>query len=59
MAYTDEGGCVTSIEANHYKGNGELIITGSLGDIMEQSVKIALSYIKSNYKMFNIDLLNL
>ena len=37
------------------RGKGDLIITGSVGDVMLDSAKIALSYIKSNYKLFNID----
>ena len=55
LVYTNYGGDITSIEANHYKGKGVLEITGSLGDIMMESAKISLSYIKSNYKMFGID----
>lgn len=55
LVYTDFGGDITSIEVNHYKGNGNLILTGSLGDIMLESAKIALSYIKANHKLFDID----
>ena len=33
---------------------GKLILTGSLGDVMKESANIGLSYIKSNYKLFNI-----
>ena len=38
-----------------FKGKGELILTGSLGDVMQESCRIALSYIKANTKLFNID----
>ena len=55
LVYTAYGGDVIQIEVNHYKGNGNLILTGSLGDVMMESAQIALSYIKSNYKLFNID----
>ena len=55
LAYTNYGGDIVKIEANHYKGNGNIILTGSMGDIMLESAKIALSYIKANYKKFNID----
>lgn len=55
MAYTAFGGDVIQIEANYYKGNGELILTGSLGDVMKESCKIALSYIKANLEVFKID----
>ena len=55
LVYTNCGGDVTSIECNHYKGKGEIVLTGSLGDVMLESAKIALSYIKSNNKLFNIN----
>lgn len=55
LVYTNYGGDITQIEVNHYNGNGNLILTGSLGDMMLESAKIALSYIKANYKLFNID----
>ena len=55
LAYTNTGGDILPIEVNHFKGNGNLIITGSLGDVMVESAKVALSYVKSNYKAFGID----
>ena len=55
MAYTVFGGDVLPIEATLFKGKGELILTGSLGDVMQESCHIALSYIKANMKKFNID----
>ena len=55
LAYTNYGGNIIPIEVNHYEGSGNITLTGSLGDIMLESAKIALSYIKSNYKLFNID----
>lgn len=55
LAYTNCGGDILPIEANYYKGNGNLILTGSMGEVMLESAKIALSYIKSDYKKFNID----
>ena len=55
MAYTIVGGEILQVESNIYKGKGELILTGSLGDVMIESCKIALSYIKSNLKKFKID----
>ncbi len=55
MAYTIFGGDVLQIEANLYKGKGDLILTGSLGDVMRESCRIALSYIKANTSLFKID----
>lgn len=55
MAYTVFGGDILQIEANLYKGKGELILTGSLGDVMRESCRIALSYIKANTKAYKID----
>lgn len=55
MSYTVYGGDILKIEVNYYKGNGNIIMTGSLGNIFIESAKIALSYIKSNYKKFGID----
>ena len=56
MAYTEFGGDILPIEATMFKGKGELILTGSLGEVMIESAKIALDYIKSNAKSFNLDL---
>lgn len=55
LAYTSFGGDTLPIEVNHYEGNGNLVLTGSLGEVMKESAKIALSYIKSNHKLFRID----
>lgn len=54
LAYTVYGGDTLSIEANYYEGSGKLTLTGSLGDVMKESAYIALSYLKANYKEFNI-----
>ena len=55
MAYTVFGGDILPIEVTYYKGNGKLILTGSLGEVMQESAHIALSYIKANAKEFGID----
>ena len=55
MSYTIFGGDILKIEVNYFKGNGNVITTGQLGDVFIESAKIALSYIKSNYKYFGID----
>lgn len=55
LAYTTTGGDVLNIEVNYYRGNGNLVLTGTLGSIMKESALVALSYIKANYKKFDID----
>lgn len=55
LAYTVYGGDILQIEVNTFKGTGKLILTGSLGDVMKESARIALDYIKANYKLFKID----
>ncbi len=55
MAYTLSGGDILSIEATYYSGNGQLLLTGSMGEVMKESAKIALSYIKSHEKDFDLD----
>ena len=55
MAYTVFGGDILPIEVNMFKGKGDLILTGSLGEVMQESCQIALSYIKANTDKFSID----
>lgn len=54
LSYTPYGGEVLPIEVSYYKGTGQLILTGSLGDTIKESAFLALSYIKSHYKEFGI-----
>ena len=54
LAYTEFGGDVLPIEVTYYKGNSNLLLTGSLGEVMQESAQIALSYIKANSKTFNL-----
>ena len=55
MAYTVFGGDILPIEATLFKGKGDLILTGSLGDVMQESCHIALNYIKANMDTYQID----
>ena len=55
LAYTPYGGVILPIEVSFYKGTGNIVLTGSLGDVMQESARIALGYVKSNSKMFDID----
>lgn len=54
LAYTIFGGLVMPIEVVNFPGSGKFKITGMLGQSMEESIKVAISYIKSNYKTFKI-----
>ena len=47
LAYTDYGGEILPIEVNYYGGKGQLLLTGNLGKVMEESARTAFSYIKS------------
>ena len=55
LAYTYYGGDTLPIEVTYFKGDGKLMLTGSLGDVMKESASLALSYIKANYKIFGLD----
>ena len=55
LAYTQFGGDILPIEVTFYKGKGNLVLTGSLGEVMKESANIALSYIKSHCDEFKID----
>jgi ATP-dependent Lon protease len=54
LAVTGTGGDVLFVEATSHKGNGEVILTGQLGDVMKESARIALSYIRSSADRFGI-----
>jgi ATP-dependent Lon protease len=47
LAWTETGGTMLPVETIGFEGNGDLIITGNLGDVMKESVRIALSYLRS------------
>jgi ATP-dependent Lon protease len=47
LAWTETGGVILPVETKNYNGNGELVITGNLGDVMKESARIALSYLRS------------
>ncbi|MDQ7983083.1 MAG: endopeptidase La [Spiroplasma sp.] len=55
LAYTQFGGDILPIEVNFFKGKGNLVLTGKLGDVMKESATIALDYIKANSNLFEID----
>ena len=55
VACSSIGGVSIYIECTSFKGTGKYTFTGSLGSITKESIEIALSYIKSNAKRFDID----
>ncbi len=54
LAYTPYGGVPLRVSCTKYKGSGKIIVTGRALDVMKESVSVAMSYIKSNYKEFGI-----
>jgi ATP-dependent Lon protease len=54
MAWTQTGGDTLSIEATIMPGNGRLILTGKLGDVMKESAQAALSYVRSRSENLNL-----
>jgi len=54
LAWTEAGGQIIFIEAAKMKGKGNLMLTGSLGDVMKESAHAAMSYIRSHAADFNI-----
>jgi len=55
LVWTGAGGDIIFVEAARMKGDKELIITGSLGEVMRESVQAGLSYIRSSAADFGID----
>ncbi|MCO6452699.1 MAG: endopeptidase La [Caldilineales bacterium] len=55
LAWTPVGGDVLFIEATKMKGKGQLTTTGQLGDVMEESVRIAFSWIQASAEKLGID----
>ncbi|MBR2322491.1 MAG: endopeptidase La [Clostridia bacterium] len=55
LAWTALGGTTLTIEVALMKGKGNLLLTGKLGDVMQESAKTALSYLRSNAEKFGID----
>jgi len=55
LAWTSVGGEVLYVEASIIGGKGELIVTGQLGDVMQESARAALSYARANLKSLDIE----
>ena len=55
LAWTAAGGDILFIEATKMRGKGQMRLTGSLGDVMKESVGVAASYVRSAAKHLGID----
>lgn len=56
LAWTAYGGTTLTIEVSLINGGkGEILLTGKLGDVMKESARAALSYIRANAQKYNID----
>jgi ATP-dependent Lon protease len=55
LAWTPAGGEVLFVEASRMTGNGSLTLTGHLGDVMKESARAALSWLRANAPRYGID----
>jgi ATP-dependent Lon protease len=55
MAWTPVGGDVLFVEATRMAGNGSLTLTGQLGDVMKESARAALSWVRAHANEWQID----
>ncbi len=56
LAWNPVGGDILFIEASRMPGTGKLLLTGSLGDVMKESAQTALTFLRSQSKLLNLDL---
>jgi ATP-dependent Lon protease len=54
LAWTQAGGEVLYVEASLIGGKGELIVTGQLGEVMQESARAALTYTRANMALFGV-----
>lgn len=55
LVWTEFGGEIIFVEASRMKGHKQLILTGSLGSVMQESAQTALSFIRSHAEQFGLD----
>jgi ATP-dependent Lon protease len=55
LAWTEVGGELLTIETAVLPGHGKLIVTGKLGDVMQESAKAALSYVRSRWRELGLE----
>lgn len=56
LGYTPYGGCIQKTTVLSYPGTGVLHLTGMLGDVIKESAEVAISYIKANSEIMEIDI---
>jgi ATP-dependent Lon protease len=55
LVWTEVGGDTTPVEVTVMSGRGNLILTGMMGDVMQESAKAAMSFVRSRVAEFNLD----
>jgi ATP-dependent Lon protease len=55
LAWTENGGDIIFVEVTGFKGKKELTMTGSLGEVMQESARAALSYLRNTCSVYGID----
>jgi len=55
LAWTEDGGQILFVEALRMPGKGNLVLTGQLGEVMQESAKTALSYVRSAYAELGLE----
>ncbi len=55
LVWSEAGGELVSVEASRMPGTGQLLLTGSLGEVLKESAQIALSHIRGNAERLGVD----
>src|SRR5215831_6158017 len=55
LAWTEAGGEILAVETSLLKGKGNLTLTGSLGEVMQESARAGVSYVRSRAEMYDAD----
>ncbi len=55
LAWTAYGGTTLTVEATKVAGKGEILLTGKLGDVMKESARTALTFVRANAEAYGID----
>ena len=54
LAWTPLGGEIMFVEASRMDGEGQLTLTGQLGNVMKESAHLAISWLRSNAKKYHL-----